>query len=706
MGARRQETRILAKVGFQKPYASKPLFAFLLYSVRGEGFRRFSTLAHHSQVTWKDPDGVHDEDVIRTPKAMRRYNAAVQWKILDDDHEAGIHPREGARPLARFYGTGTACDSHAVNFLTLKHLRQTLPNTHLLLPSPCIQHHTGRAAQEITDDLNIFTRVWCLSKTFAEADFHQDLEEKVALILEDGEDGLEIVDPDRFALDPGDVGREFTQNILDRCYKHELAPGEGEIDESGAHQVEKTKKEFCDFFPVGWNRRRPLHICLAGCCGPTVCHSREESLAKGKKLISRVILKCVTQPAKNKWTKMDPAFCQATLVVCFFSLIKNALEDKVRMTYEELTASGQELDGEALEDENYKGRTLRYGKRSLAFVGDPLARLLLLVWACVGQVIMTIHYRLFKRVTWYSHSNAEERCDLYDLCTTAGHREGNPAVKALKDLSNQIFDPNGAGRPLLGPLVGHFGATVHWTGELLRTFQRAVVRAFCKVWRSLFHHFRRNPWLLAEAFCPTTCDAARRDVGQRFCDARDCCRDPWMGRALYAMITGHVQEMFEAGLFEFVQTMYSRCMLTSTFAERIFAPLTRWTNQRSPRASVHTVASKLVTTLFEEAVGRWRRTFSANGAASGQTRARSLVAYPDAPRKQRCAWQEYVAAHPPPPGSSRDERWCHFMAKKRECATLAPQDKSEWGNKNRGESRSGSWTGGPFAEATCLPGGR
>ena len=57
----------------------------LWYSVRGQGFRKFSTLAHHSQVTWKDARGIHDEDIIRTPKAMRRYNAAVQWNILNAD---------------------------------------------------------------------------------------------------------------------------------------------------------------------------------------------------------------------------------------------------------------------------------------------------------------------------------------------------------------------------------------------------------------------------------------------------------------------------------------------------------------------------------------------------------------------------------------------------------------------------------------------
>jgi hypothetical protein len=656
----------------------------LWYSVRGKGWRRFSTLAHYSQVTWKDAEGVHDEDIIRPPKAMRRYNASVQWKVLDTDGTAGICPREGERPLARFYGTCTACDSHPVNGLDLKHLRKILPDTHLVLPSPCIQHHTGRAASEIAEDLGIFTRVWCLSKTFAEGDFHQDLEAKVAAVLEDDEDGLEIVDPEDFVLDPGDVGREFTQDVLDRCYRHGLGPGEGELGDSVG--AKKVKAEFCDFFPVGWNRRRPLHLCPAGCCGPTACHSREVSLQRGKTLINRVILKCITQPALNKWTKLDPAFCQATLVVVFFSLIKSALEAKVKMTYEDLTASGQVQDEDPTAEEDYKGRIMRFGKRSLAFVGDPRTRMLQLVWTSLGQAIMAIHYCLFKHVTWYSHGVEGERYTLFDFLPVAGASAAtNPILKALRDLSSMLFDPNGAGRLLLGPLVSYFGAPVHWPEELLRIFQKENVRAFCKIWRSLYHHFRRQPWLVAEAFHPAARPDARQDVLGHFCNARDCCRDPWLGRPLHATTSGQVHELLEPRRFDFVQTMYLRCMVTSTFAERIFAPLTRWTSARQARVGLHTVASKLVTTLFEEAVQRWWQACASDGNASAASgKCRSMVAKTNAPHHKQCAWHAYVEAQTPPEslkGAAWGQRLAHFNSKRAEFDVLPLQDQTEWLNK-------------------------
>ena len=76
--------------------------------------------------------------------------------------------------------------------------------------------------------------------------------------------------------------------------------------------------------------------------GPTAKHDRSVSLKKAKDFTEKVVLKCITQPAKNKWTKMDPAMRQATIVVCFFKLVLVALESKSGVTYEDLAALGQE----------------------------------------------------------------------------------------------------------------------------------------------------------------------------------------------------------------------------------------------------------------------------------------------------------------------------------------------------------------------------
>ena len=140
------------------------------------------------------------------------------------------------------------------------------------------------------------------------------LQRRVSNILGDEEDGLEVVDPTTFVLQLGDLGEEFTLSLLARCHEDNDAV----VATASGQRVGDTHA-FASFFPYGWNRRRPLHPCPAGCCGPTACHDRGVSVGKARELVRNVILRRVVQPAKNKWTKMDPAFRQASLVVLFFT---------------------------------------------------------------------------------------------------------------------------------------------------------------------------------------------------------------------------------------------------------------------------------------------------------------------------------------------------------------------------------------------------
>ena len=165
-----------------------------------------------------------------------------------------------------------------------------------------------------------------------------DLQKKCHALLDDSDEGLEVVDPEIFQPGPNDLREDFTRAVMDSCY----GPRPDEIvTEEDARRWHREKEEFCKFFPHGWNRARPLHPCPPGCCGPTACHDRSESLKKAKGLVDKVILRKIGEPAQNKWTKLDPAFNQATLIVVLFMLVMHALEQKAKMTYEALAALGQ-----------------------------------------------------------------------------------------------------------------------------------------------------------------------------------------------------------------------------------------------------------------------------------------------------------------------------------------------------------------------------
>ena len=92
-----------------------------------------------------------------------------------------------------------------------------MPKRDLLLTSNCLQHHTGKACTNVTKYLNILTRVWTLHKTFAEGDFYLAIRKHCHTLLEDEEEGLEIVDPEIFVPDASDLGENFTRSILDRA---------------------------------------------------------------------------------------------------------------------------------------------------------------------------------------------------------------------------------------------------------------------------------------------------------------------------------------------------------------------------------------------------------------------------------------------------------------------------------------------------------
>eukprot|EP00975_Prorocentrum_lima_P057693 12096690-Prorocentrum_lima.AAC.1 len=93
--------------------------------------------------------------------------------------------------------------------------------------------------------------------------------------------------------------------------------------------------------------------------------------------------------------------------------------------------------------------------------------------------------------------------------------------------------------------------------------------------------------------------------------------------------------------------MFLRCVPTSTFIEKAFAPLTQMTGQPRSRHSLEAVAAAHVNTVFDEAVQRWWATFPDAERKAGLCRPPCAKAFP--PGKFLCAWQAYVKSHPPPP---------------------------------------------------------
>ena len=96
---------------------------------------------------------------------------------------------------------------------------------------------------------------------FSEGDFFLDLRKKCHKLLDDLDEGLEVVDPEISQPGPNDLREDFTRAVMDSCYGPRPDSIVTEEDERRWH---REKEEFCKFFLHGWNRARPLHPCPPG----------------------------------------------------------------------------------------------------------------------------------------------------------------------------------------------------------------------------------------------------------------------------------------------------------------------------------------------------------------------------------------------------------------------------------------------------------
>ena len=149
----------------------------------------------------------------------------------------------------------------------------------------------------------------------------------------------------------------------------------------------------------------------------------------------------------------------------------------------------------------------------------------------------------------------------------------NPAIPALSTLAHMLFDPNGAGKASLGPLHAKYGAPIFWPPELLAEFQTSVVLAFSRLWRCLVHGFTRMPWLLGPLFDTWQPLGRRQAMAIEFWEKPPCCIDVFLGRPLRHTLCAAPADLLEGDLVQFMSSMFTRCVATSTFVERVFRAL-------------------------------------------------------------------------------------------------------------------------------------
>ena len=186
----------------------------------------------------------------------------------------------------------------------------------------------------------------------------------------------------------------------------------------------------------------------------------------------------------------------------------------------------------------------------------------------------------------------------------------NPAAKLLTGLAAMLLEPDTTGRPYLKLLHSKFGpASSEWPIDVITCLHISAIMAFCRGWRLLFHFFRLYPWPLAQCFDPLLSAEARRAHMEKFLSIAKGSKllDAGCSRKLRELVDS-VDDLLEPRLFSFMQTLFSRVVMTSTFVERLFKDLSVWTNR--PHTLAPTAGAKHVITQFQRMVARWREAAS------------------------------------------------------------------------------------------------
>ena len=214
------------------------------------------------------------------------------------------------------------------------------------------------------------------------------------------------------------------RELFEHCYVR--APGRDD-DLEQKHRAEV--KEILTFFAAS-RAHRLRHACPPGCCRQDLLEpaaDRASSVERAFGLVKRFINPCVSEPAANKYTKVDPVMRKVALATNFLGVLRRAF---ARMFKEEGKDEADHSDISvdaaigAPTDATRHWRKVSHIKlnRSYNFIKQRSSEYLPLIWICVCSCIMVVHYKLFNNGTWYSHRPAGDRCNAFLISVAKARR--------------------------------------------------------------------------------------------------------------------------------------------------------------------------------------------------------------------------------------------------------------------------------------------
>ena len=241
----------------------------------------------------------------------------------------------------------------------------------------------------------------------------------------------------------------------------------------------------------------------------------------------------------------------------------------------------------------------------MMFLTDKECAFVNMVWVHIASPVMTLHWTLFRNATWFSDRPDP---DIEEYAKSKTHQIAafcdtidNPALRIVEELMKLLLRPDES-LPTMRFFYGRFDT---WSQPRKRAFRLAVLVTMGQLVRKLVEPFLEYPWRLWPLCGSLKSDGRtristeqREDCARQLRAAESCCCDPGFSGRLRSLTW---EELMDEGQREFLETIFSRVVLTSTFIERKFANFNNWIP-----SSIQLLAAKHFTRNFSDSVSAWR----------------------------------------------------------------------------------------------------
>ena len=204
----------------------------------------------------------------------------------------------------------------------------------------------------------------------------------------------------------------------------------------------------------------------------------------------------------------------------------------------------------------------------------------LLIWCCVSQHLMYLHYFFFK--TGALHGKLASN-GLNGLMSVACMDHRSPVLKVLDILTTGL-----SGHALFWEsVIAMRGPQSGWSQSLIVMASTCLHLSIGTLYRRFIIFFQGWPWKLMGLIDSECSDTSKRKLAQEFLDAPECCRDPLFSERLAKFVKEIEDLVDDLDMIQFLKSIFGGSTSCTTNIENGFARLRRFlgTCWRAPHIS-------------------------------------------------------------------------------------------------------------------------